>query len=346
MIRKLSLLLASVLILTVLAACGKSTNGSASSAPAANSGEASKPAADDGKKYTIKLGFNLEPTSHWGQGATKFKEIAEKNSNGRLKVEIYPSSQLGGERQVIEAVQNNIVQMVITGGTYGVIDQRFLVLELPFVFKDPQDAYAKLDGELGAKMFSFLAEKNLKGLAFWENGTRHITNSKHPIKTPDDLKGLKIRVPENKASLKIFETLGANVTPMVYSELFQALEQGVVDGQENPVPNIHSSKFYEVQKYISLTGHQYSPSPVLMSLKFYDSLPDDLKKVVDDAAKEAGTFERQVSQENQAKLLEDLKAQGMEVNEVDREAFKAKVESVYTFFEPIVTKELLDMVRK
>ncbi|GGG19113.1 TRAP transporter substrate-binding protein [Paenibacillus abyssi] len=303
-------------------------------------------ASGSSESYTIKLGHLLAPDSHWNQGAEKFKEIVEENSEGRLKVEIYHSAQLGGERQVIESVQNNIVQMVITGGTYGVIDERYLVLELPFVFKDPQDAYDKLDGELGDTLFSFLPERNLKGLAYWENGSRYITNSKHPIVTPDDLKDLKIRVPENKASLKTFEVLGANVTPMGFAELFQALEGRVVDGQENPVPNIHSSKFYEVQKYLSLTGHQYSPSPVMISSKFYDSLPDDLKTVIEEAAIEARDFQREVSQENQAKLLEDLTAEGMEITEVDQEAFRAKVEEVYTYFEPTIGKELIDMVRK
>lgn len=341
--KKISVLLAMMMLMAVvMMGCGTRQG---NTGPEGQSAAASN-ADPSGQSYTIKLGHLLEPSSHWQKGAEKFKEIVEAKSSGRLKVEIYPSAQLGGERQVIESVQNNIVQMVITGGTYGVIDQRYLVLELPFVFKDPQDAYNKLDGELGARLFSFLTEKNLKGLAYWENGSRYITNSKHPITTPADLKGLKIRVPENKASLKTFEVLGANVTPMAYAELFQALEQKVVDGQENPVANIHSSKFYEIQNYISLTGHQYSPSPVLMSLKFYNSLPDDLKKIVDDAAKEAGDYERKVSQDNEQKLLDDLKAKGMKVNEVDKSAFRAKVEPVYTFFEPIVGKELLDLVRK
>jgi TRAP-type transport system periplasmic protein len=314
--------------------------------PATPANNTSPAPTTDKKNFVIKLGHVVAPEHPYQKGAEKFKEIVESKSNGRIKVQIYPSSQIGDEKKLVESMRNGTVEMGIIGGTMGIVEPKFLVADLPFAFKDAEHAYKALDGDLGNYLFKLLPDKNLKGLAFWENGFRDVTNSKRPIKTPDDLKGLKIRVPENKASLMTFQALGANATPMSFSELFQALESKVVDGQENPIANTHSSKFNEVQKYFALTGHQYGSAPVIMSLSFYNSLPEDLKKVVDDAAIEARDYERKVNQDNEAKLLADLKTKGMEVTEVDKKLFMDKVDSVYKEFEPIVGKDLIDMIRK
>lgn len=186
----------------------------------------------------------------------------------------------------------------------------------------------------------------MKGLAYWENGFRHITNSVRPIKTPDDLKGIKLRVPENKVSISIFRALGAAPTPIPSPEVFTSLEQKVVDGQENPIANIYSSKYHEVQKHMSLTGHMYGATPFVMSLSFYDSLSDDLKKVVDKAAVAARDHNRKLIQDNEAKMLEEIKKAGVEVIEVDRALFQAQTKAVYTEMESVIGKELIDTLLK
>ncbi|WP_164553361.1 TRAP transporter substrate-binding protein [Brevibacillus marinus] len=329
-----------ILSMTALALTGCGSGGGSAEGTASNEG------AKEAETYTMKFAHVSAPDSHYHAGAEKFKEIVEKNSNGRIRVEIYPSGQLGGEKDLAESLKSNIVQAAIIAGTLPIIEPKFAVLDLPYLFDNYDDAHEKLSGELGEKLFSLLPEKGLKGISWTENGFRVITNSKKPIRTPDDLKGLKIRVPENQAYVATFEALGANPTPIAFPDLFSSLEQKVVDGQENPLPQIYSNKFHEVQDYLSVTHHLYGPAPIIMSLKFYESLPDDLKKVIDEAGIETQQYQWEVVQNMEKEIMEDLKTKGITiVEDVDVEKFKELTRPVYDEFEEIVGKELMDLAR-
>lgn len=338
MMKKILKLFMLLSIAVILVACGSDSS--------SNSNNKSGDKKDD-EVYKIILGHVQPAESSHQKTSEKWKELVEEKSNGRIKVEIYPAGQLGDERALIEGLQMNTVQVAISGGVLPTIEPKFGVVDLPFIFDDPEDAHQKLNGELGQKLFDLLPKHGLKGLAWTEVGMRHLTNSVKPVRSAEDLKGLKIRTPENQVYLETFKSLGANATPIAFTELFTALEQKVVDGQENPINLIHSSKFYEVQKYLSLTGHFYGTGPLIMSLKFYESLPEDLQKVIDEASKETLEYQYKFIAEEEEKLLKELEEAGMEIiRDVDKESFRKLVEPVYKKFEQEIGKELLDLARK
>lgn len=331
-----------ILAITVIAACGDKGN-----TEAAVGDKTGENVTKDDKVYTVRFGHVSGLTSHYHKGAEKWKELLEKNSNGRLKVEIFGNSQLGGEKELVEGMRANTIQAAVIGATLPIIEPKFFILDMPYLFEDYNDAHEQLLGELGTKLFDSLPAHGLKGGAWTENGFRAITNSKKPINTPEDLKGLKIRTPENKAYVSTFKLLGANPTPLPFPELFNALEQGVVDGQENPLPQIHANKFHEVQDHITLSHHLYGPAPIIVSLKFYDSLPDDLKKIIDDAAVDTAKYQWDVVQQQEEEILKELKASGMQVVEnVDKQKFRQLTPGAYDEFESVVGKDIMDLVRK
>lgn len=318
----------------VLVACGSESS-------------SSKDENDNDKEkdiYTIMLGHVQPETGSHQKTSEKWKELVEEKSDGRLKVEVYPGGQLGDERAIVEGLRTNTVQAALSGGVLPTIEPKFGIVDLPFVFDSPEDAHEKLNGDLGTKLFDLLPQHGIKGLAWTEVGMRHMTNSVRPIQSPEDLKGLKMRVAENDVYVQTFKNLGANATPLAFTELFTALEQKVVDGQENPVNLIHSSKFHEVQKYLSLTGHFYGSGPLIMSLEFYENLPEDLQNVIDEASKETLEYQYEFIAEEEEKLLSELEAAGMEiVRDIDKEPFKKLVQPVYDEFEDSIGKELMDL---
>jgi tripartite ATP-independent transporter DctP family solute receptor len=219
------------------------------------------------------------------------------------------------------------------------------VVDLPFLFRSPEHAYKVLDGEIGQDLLSKFDAIGIQGLAFWENGFRHITSAKRPIRLPGDLKGLKIRVMENRVHQAAFRQLGADATPMAWGEVFTSLQQGLLDAQENPIPIIYTFKLNEVQKYLSLTAHVYSPAPVLMSKKTWDRLPAEIQKVMLDTARETAKFERGLIQEQEQKELGELKARGMTVIEnPDRAAFREAMRPVFEQFQNQFGKDLVQRI--
>jgi tripartite ATP-independent transporter DctP family solute receptor len=252
-----------------------------------------------------------------GQGAKKFADIVEQKSGGKIKVRIFPSGQLGGDLQNVSALQGGTLDlMVLNAGLLVGLVKDFAALDLPFLFNTPEEADFVVDGPVGRKMFDKLTTKGLIGLGYTELGFRNVTNSRRPINKVEDFSGLKLRVLQSPLFIELFNTLGANTVPMPFPELYTALEQKVVDGQENPVTVIADSKFQEVQKFLSITRHIYNPQSVLMSKRSWDKLSADEKKIIQEAIDEAKVYQRQVSRQKSEEALENLKKSGMQVNEV------------------------------
>jgi len=285
-------------------------------------------------EYVFKLGHAVNDQHPYQYGAERVKQIVEEGSNGQIKIEIYPNNQLGiGERDLVEGMQLGTVDLVVTstGPMSGFVKQ-FMLFDFPFLFRDKEHAYKVLDGEIGQYVLGLLSKRGIKGLAWYENGFRHLTNSKRVVETPEDAKGLKLRTMENKVHMAIWRALGADPTPMAWGELFTALQQGVVDGQENPIPIIYTQKVYEVQKYLSLTGHVFSPSLILMSQRQFDRLPDDLQELVQKAAQESAVYQRSVITKMENEQIDKLKAEGMVITYPDKEPFLQQTKSVYEEF--------------
>jgi TRAP-type transport system periplasmic protein len=283
----------------------------------------------------IKAGIGLNEDHPEGQGLLRFKEIVEKKSGGKLKVQTYFSATLGDDLKMTEALQSGTQEITIpsTSPLVGIVKE-FGILDFPFLFNTAEEADAILDGPIGKKLLEKLPEHRLIGLAYWENGFRNVTNSKHPINTIDDFKGLKLRTMQNQVHIDAFKKLGANPTPMAFSEVFTALESKTVDGQENPLATIKSNKYYEVQDYLSLTKHVYTPFVFLVSKKFWDSLSPEEQKILQDAAVEAGKYQRELSRQEDKKALEELKKTGIKINEVSNGERKKMEEAI----KPIIDK--------
>ncbi|MGD6894545.1 DctP family TRAP transporter solute-binding subunit [Bacillus sp. OG2] len=301
---------------------------------------------ENSAEYVLRLGHLQTETHPYQKGALKFKELVEKNSDGRIQIDIYPSSQLGNGRDQIEGAQIGSIHFHI-GSVAPVTNfaPKFNILNLPYLFESREHAFRVLDGEVGDEIAADLQMKGLINLGYMENGWRHMTNNKNQIKTSADAAHLKFRVQESPPYISFVKALGSTPVPVPFGELYTALEQKVVDGQENPLAQIYLNKFQEVQKYLSLTAHNYDAAVFIMSKTTFDTLPEDLQKVVKDSAKEAIQFERQAAMEDEAKLLEDLRNTEIEIEEnPDIETFKKAVEPVYEEFEESIGKELFDKV--
>ncbi|NSW92678.1 MAG: DctP family TRAP transporter solute-binding subunit [Firmicutes bacterium] len=266
--------------------------------------------------------------------ANKFKELVEKNSNGQLKVEIYPAGQLGDARTIVEGVQMGTIEMGdVENGPMGRFVPAAMLWDLPYLFRDLDHAHKVLDGSVGQKIANMYLEKGIRLLAYNDGGFRYFTNNKRPINTPDDMKGLKIRVMESEVMIDTINAFGATAVPMAFGEVYTALQQGTVDGQENPLDLIDSQKFYEVQDYLSLSEHFYYPRQYIISENFYNALSSELQGVVADAAKEACRVQREELAKYSANMLGKLKEAGMQVNEVEKEPFmQIAKEKVYKKF--------------
>jgi tripartite ATP-independent transporter DctP family solute receptor len=248
------------------------------------------------------------------QGMEKFKEIVEKNSGGKLKVNLFPGGTLGSDQANVSAIQGGTLEMAsMNSGIFASQVKDFAVFDFPFMFASGKEADAVVDGPFGKKMHAKLEEKGLVGLAYYELGFRNLTNGKRAINKVSDIEGLKLRVIPNPINVDWVKALGANPTPLPWPEVYAALEQGAVDGQENPVATINGAKLYEVQKHLALTGHQYNPQSVVISKKFWDTLNAAEKKVVADAAAESAKFQRTTARTLEASLLDNLKKNGMQV---------------------------------
>lgn len=283
----------------------------------------------------IKFAHVVNEKDAFHVAAQKFKELVEKNSKGELTVTIFPNAKLGDERTLLERMKMGIVDAgIITNGPIINFVPSFGVIDLPFLFRDPKHAYTVLDGSIGQKLMADLEAQGWKGLAWGERGFRNLTNSKRPVKTPEDIKGLKIRVMQNPVYVDSFKALGANAVPMAWTEVLTALQQGTVDGQENPLNVIMAFKLYETQKYLSITRHAYAPAPILMSMNTWKKLTPAQQAIVKKAAQEAAEFERAWDNRMEAEWLKELKAKGMVVATPDLKAFRAAVKPVYDQYGP------------
>jgi tripartite ATP-independent transporter DctP family solute receptor len=273
--------------------------------------------AQDIQERTIKFG-HLNNTDHpMSMGARKFAELVAAKSGGKMQVKEYPSSQLGNEMQQQSALQGGVQEMTAPAPTSlaGIVKE-FGLLDFPFIVSNFKQADALLDGPVGKALLAKLPEKGLVGLAFFDLGFRNVTNSKRPITKAEDLEGLKLRVIPNPVFLETFKTFKANPVPMPFAELYSALETKAVDGQENPYSVILSNKMFEVQKYVSATNHVYASNIILVGKKFWDKLSPTEQKILQDSAIEARDYQRKVSREIAGKALAELKAKGMQANEL------------------------------
>jgi len=292
----------------------------------------------------IKLGHVGEPGSLFQKSADEFAKRANAKLGSKAKVVVYGSSQLGGDKELLQKLKLGTVDLAVPSTVMSSEVDLFGIFEMPYLVKD-REHMKRIEKEVvWPSLAPAAAKKGLTLLAVWENGYRHITNSKHPINVPDDLKGIKLRVPEGKWRVKMFEAYGANPSPMKFSEVFTALQTGVMDGQENPLTQIYSAKFQEVQKYLSLTGHVYTPAYLTAGTTKWNALPADVRKTLEDTAKETQAFVYQTAAKDEDDLLAKLKAGGIQVNNPDKNAFVAASKPVYEEFGKEVSgaKALID----
>ena len=292
----------------------------------------------------IKLGHVGEPGSLFQKSADEFAKRANAKLGSKAKVIVYGSSQLGGDKELLQKLKLGTVDLAVPSTVMSSEVDLFGIFEMPYLVKD-REHMKRIEKEVvWPSLAPAAAKKGLTLLAVWENGYRHITNSKHPINVPDDLKGIKLRVPDGKWRVKMFEAYGANPSPMKFSEVFTALQTGVMDGQENPLTQIYSAKFQEVQKYLSLTGHVYTPAYLTAGTTKWNALPADVRKILEDTAKETQAFVYQTAAKDEDDLLAKLKAGGIQVNNPDKNAFVAASKPVYEEFGKEVSgaKALID----
>ncbi|HCQ45306.1 MAG TPA: ABC transporter substrate-binding protein [Achromobacter sp.] len=311
-------------------------------------------AAADVKPRLIRFGYGLNEESVQGRAARFLAQELEKVSGGKLKMKTFGSANLGSDEQMQGALAGGAQEMMVgsTAPLAGMVKE-FGVFDLPFLFNSEKEADAVLDGQLGQDLLKKLEAKGLVGLVYWENGFRNMTNSKRPIARAEDLQGIKLRVMQNQIALGVFNTLGANAVPMPFSELFTALETRTVDGQENPITTIQSSKFYEVQPFLTITRHVYTPWVVLASKKWWDTLSPDEQKLVRQAAEASREFERKDSRADSTKAMTTLEKAGMKINTVSPEEvarMRQKVQPVVDKYTqelgPDLIKQLNDEIQK
>ncbi|MBC7599181.1 MAG: DctP family TRAP transporter solute-binding subunit [Polaromonas sp.] len=282
----------------------------------------------------VKIGYATTKESHYGVGSTVFCDEIEKGTQNRYKCQHFPSSALGGEREMTEAVQLGTLDVVNTStGPIGNFVPEVKIVDIPFLFRDYDHARKVMDGPIGQDILSKFPSKGIIALGWTENGFRHMTNNKRPIVKPADASGLKMRTMENKVHMDGYRTFGILPTPMAFPELFGALQQGTVDGQENPIPVILASKFSQVQKHLSLTGHVYSPALLLMAPRTWTKLTDADKKVFADAAKKAGAAQRKKVNDDENSGIAQLEKDGMAVvKTVDGTAFREALTPAYVSY--------------
>ncbi len=298
-----------------------------------------------GADFTLTFAHVLTEDTPNARAAVKFKEEVEAKSEGRIEVKIRPAAQLGGDVEIIEQTQMGLVDIAIPPtGNLANFNEKMYLFDLPFLMTDNASMARVLDGEVGTELLGTLERNNLHGIAMWGAGFRHMTNNVRPITGPDDLKGIKMRTLQAPTILSTYRAYGANPTAMAYVEVYNGLQQGVVEGQENPLANISSMKFYEVQKYMTLTGHAYHTYAAVMNKNKWESLPEDLQTVVADAMIVGRDAARQYTDEDEAKILDAIKDQIeiLPLTDEGRAAFIEASKPIYEEFAPKVTQELLD----
>jgi len=310
---------------------------------AGGSSEKPKTAAKPPTVLKISNGINEAHPTYLA--CKEFEKIVESKLPGKYDVQVYANAQLGDDVRATEAVRMGTLEMVATSASplTGLVPE-FNVFDLPFIVTSEKAADAIYDGPIGAKLAALLEPKGIKLLSYYENGFRQLTNSVREVKSPADLKGLKIRTMQNPIHLAAWRALGSNPTPMPFSEVFTAMQQKTIDGQENPIPTIYLSKFYEVQKYVTLTGHVYGPHILLINKKMFDSFPAEDQKIILEAAQASAKFQRETNRKMNRDFIAELKKAGMVVTELTPEqlkAFQEAVKPVYDEWIPKIGKDLV-----
>jgi tripartite ATP-independent transporter DctP family solute receptor len=296
---------------------------------------------------TLKMNISLAQNSHYGVAIDTFAREIEKRTDGRYRIQNFYSGALGAERESIEALQLGTLDMTMTStGPVPNFVPDIAILDIPFLFRDSAHARAVLDGPIGQQMLQKFDAKGIHGLAWGENGFRNMTNSKHPVNVPEDLKGLKMRTMENPVHIQAYRAFGIIPTPMAFTEVFTALQQGTVDGQENPLSVITAAKLDQVQKYLTLTGHVYSPALILMSKAQWDKLSAADQQIFNDAAKVAVKANRDRIDDDEKRAVADLRAKGMQVVEhVDKSKFQAVLAPTFAEFAKKFGQDNIDRIR-
>ncbi|SDJ10406.1 DctP family TRAP transporter solute-binding subunit [Salimicrobium halophilum] len=332
-----------VVALIALSACGRPSDGN---------GESSDGGESEGgeESYTIRIAHLVSEEQSSHIAAESFKEKVESESDGQISVEIHPNGSLfPSDREAIEAVQQGNVEMTIPAlASVSSFNQDFMVFDLPFLFSDRETAHKVLDGEIGQRLLDDLTEQNIKGLVYAENGFRHLSNNKGPVESLEDIEGLKMRTLESPVHTATFNALGMNASPFAFGELYTALQQGTYDAMEGPVSLFYTNKFYEVQDYMTMTGHVYAPTALLMNNEFYEGLPSDLQDLVVEASEEYRTEQRELAGEQDSEFVDKLKEEGLEINEPSEElmnSFREAVQPVYEEFESEIGADLIEEVQ-
>jgi tripartite ATP-independent transporter DctP family solute receptor len=337
--KKISLILGTLVLAFGITGCGSSPAGTgkptAANVPAATT-------SPDTKTIELKLGHGSATDNPRHLAAVKFAELVKAKTKGKAEVKVFPSEILGSEPQMIDAIKLGTLDFALADSAiFASYSPKLSVVNLPYLFKDYETAYKLLDGPIGKEMAEPLESNNIHLIAFWENGFREMTNSKHPINSPADLKGLKMRVPETPISISTFKALGTNPTPMAFGQLYTALQSKVVDGQENPLTNIYASKFYEVQKYLTMSNHQYGALPLVINKQKWATFSPDVQKAIEEAALETRDYHRQLVQQQGKDLVQTLKDKGMEVTSPDIAPFREATQAVSKDFEAKVGADFL-----
>ncbi len=299
------------------------------------------------KKQVLKVGHVFAATHPWTIALEGMAKDVKEATKGQIEIQVFPSSQLGGDRDMAEGMKLGTIEMSLIGtGALQGLDKKMIIEELPYAWAKRENAYKALDGGLGKVLNEAMKKQGIIGISFWESGYRHITNSVRPINSVADLKGMKLRVPEAEMRIDTFKILGALPTPMAFSEVFTALQQKAVDGQENPLATIDSSKFNEVQKHLTLSYHIWGSAFLSISEKAWVKLTPDQQKIIMDKAAVWKLKEREMIKKSESELVDKLKKAGMQVTEPNVAEFQKAVQPVWTKYEGVYGKELIDIVRK
>jgi tripartite ATP-independent transporter DctP family solute receptor len=314
-------------------------------------GGAKKEAAADQKPIKMKMSVTTADSSPWTKGAQKWAELVKEKTKGRVLIQVFPNEQLssGNQPKGIEQLQNGVTDASFHSTIiYSVLDQKFSVISMPWMIPDVKAVDKALNGPAGDKIKDLLRTKGIEPLGFGENGFRQLTTNKKEVVTPDDMKGQKIRIPSMKMYIDLYKALGADPTVMNFAEVFTSLQQGTIDGQENPVPVIYTSKLAEVQKYMTIWNYSYDPIVLGVNKKMFDGLDKETQKILRETAKEACEYQVKLNREEETKQLAEMKAKGMKVTVLTADqmkAFQGKMGSVYATYEPIIGKDLMDAFR-
>ena len=316
-----------IVLMVTLAACGGSDS------------------EGSGDSQTLKLAHTGSETHQYHLASEKFKELVEEKTDGEITIEIHPNATLGSEGEAVEQVMDGSLDMttVAPDSNFSNTVPEMNVFGIPYLFEDRDHAYSTLDGEIGDELLALYEEHNMKGLGWWEIGFRHLTNNQNEIVTPEDAEGLQIRVQPSPVWEEHMKAIGASPTPVDFNELYSALDQGVVDGQENPLPTIESMKFYEVQDYVSLTGHTYNPAITVMNLDLWNELSEEHQKAIQEATDETTDYHRELLADKEEEILQMLEDEGVTVTEPDRAAFKEATSDVKNTVEE-VPQDLIEKI--